>query len=77
MFELRECFETWLFKLGEPAFVDFLQRYGIEEVQLFAQTPRFLTIGCVPKRVYSEFGTMRSSLAGPGLWLRKRIHNCA
>lgn len=39
MFEFRERLETGLLELGEPALVDFLKRYRIEEVEFFAAPP--------------------------------------
>src|SRR5262249_52659867 len=38
-FEVRKRLEARLFELGNPALVDLLQRYRIEEVQLFAAAP--------------------------------------
>src|SRR4029077_2328294 len=38
-FEIRECLEARFFELGNPALVDLLQRYWIEEVQLFTAAP--------------------------------------
>src|SRR5580700_10227713 len=38
-FQIRERLEARLFELGNPALVNFLQRYRIEEVQLFAAAP--------------------------------------
>ncbi len=39
MFQIRKRLEVRLFELGNPALVDLLQRYRIEEVQLFAAAP--------------------------------------
>src|SRR5262249_49138043 len=38
-FQIVESLQARLFELGNPAFVDLLQRNGIEEVQLFATAP--------------------------------------
>src|SRR6185437_5214383 len=35
-FQFRKRLEAWLFELGNPALVDFLQRDWVEEMQLFA-----------------------------------------
>jgi hypothetical protein len=39
LLQVRERLQARLFELGDPALVDLLQRYRVEEVQLFAPAP--------------------------------------
>lgn len=41
MLEVAQCFEAGSLELADPAVVDFLQRHGVEKMQLLSPAPLY------------------------------------